>query len=405
MKLLFLCNKSPYPALEGGPMAMNSMIEGMIEAGHQVKVLAVNSEKYHIQAQDIPNDYRQKTGIELIHIDLRIKVWDALMTMLAGRSYHVERFISATFKEKLIQLLHSSSYDAVQLETLFMAPYIPVIRKHSKAVIVLRAHNIEHLIWERIADQTRFFPKRWYIRHLATTLKQYELNSLRSMDGIAAITRKDAQFFRQYSSCPVIDIPFGVSPEKYLLSDSTPRYPDTIFHIGAMNWIPNEEGIRWFLENVWPLIHHRLPKLRFVLAGRFMPSWLLQQSFPKVEVVGEVPDAQEFIRDHGIAVVPLLSGSGIRIKIIEAMALAKAVITTEVGAEGIFYTSGKHLFIAHQPEEFADAVEQLIRQPETASQMGHQARLLVEEMYDHRRIIDRMLLFYKELIRKQSKLK
>lgn len=404
MKILFLCNKSPFPALEGGPMAMNSMIEGMLAAGHEVKVLAVNSEKYHIELNDIPKDYRAQTGIELVQIDLRVKALDAFLNLFSGKSYHVERFISEDFRFRLIQILDSQSFDIVQLETLFMMPYLEDIRNHSKALVVLRAHNIEHLIWERIAEQTTFWPKKWYLMHLASTLKRYELWALKQVDGITAITRKDAFFFKRFASCPVIDIPFGIEPEKYKIKNETTDWT-SLFHIGAMNWMPNEEGIKWFLENVWPEVNRRLPQTKLFLAGRYMPQWLLNSNFPNIEVVGEVEDAQEFVCKHGIAIVPLLSGSGIRIKIIEAMALGRVVITTEIGAEGIFYEHGENILIAQRPMEFADAIEQLIHDSEKARSIGHKARNLIENVYHHHKLIQRMIGFYKELALRQQKLR
>ena len=171
MKILLLCNKPPYPASEGGPMAMNSIITGLLEAGHQVKILAVNSEKFNIKASDIPDEYRKKTGIELIDVDLSIRPLKAFTNLFTRKSYHVERFISKEFRERLIKVLEKEQFDVVQLEMLFMAPYVEDIRAHSKALIVLRAHNVEHKIWERIAKETKFFIKRWYINHLAKTLK------------------------------------------------------------------------------------------------------------------------------------------------------------------------------------------------------------------------------------------
>ena len=198
MKILLLCNKPPYPASEGGPMAMNSIINGLIEAGHQLKVLAANNEKFNVKESDIPEDYKKKTGIELIDVDLRVRPLKAFANLFTNKSYHVERFISKDFKARLVELLEKEQFDVVQLEMLYMAPYVETIREHSKAMIVLRAHNVEHKIWERIAKETKFFLKRWYINHLAKTLKDYELSALETVDGVAAITRKDAAFFRKY---------------------------------------------------------------------------------------------------------------------------------------------------------------------------------------------------------------
>ncbi len=396
MRILLLCNKPPYPASEGGPMAMNSIITGLLEAGHQVKVLAINSEKYNVKESDIPEEYKRKTGIELIDVDLTVKPLNAFLNLFTRKSYHAERFISEDFKKRLAEVLDKEQFDVVQLEVLFMAPYVETIREHSKAMIVLRAHNVEHKIWERIAKDTKSPLKRWYINHLAKTLKEFELNALETVDGVAAITRKDAAFFRKYCSKPVIDIPFGVYPEQF-----DPKYEiegkPKFYHIGSMNWMPNEEGIRWFVDEVLPKTVEKVPDFVYHLAGRSMPEWLTSMKNPHVDVVGEVPDAKEFVTNHDVAIVPLLSGSGIRIKIIESMALGKTVITTRVGAEGILYDEEVNIIIAENKAKMVEAIRSLNENPETAVRIGQAARKLVEETYDNRKIIARLLMFYEQI--------
>ena len=381
---------------------MNSIITGLLEAGHQIKILAVNNEKYNVKESDIPEDYRQKTGIELINVDLSIKPLKAFLNLFTKKSYHVERFISEDFKTRLTEVLQKEQFDVVQLEMLYMAPYVETIREHSKAMIVLRAHNVEHKIWERIAKETKFFVKRWYINHLAKTLKEYELNALETVDGIAAITRKDAAFFRKYCSKPIIDIPYGVYPEEF-----TPKYEiegkPKFYHIGSMNWMPNAEGIRWFIDEVLPKTVEKVPEFVYHLAGRSMPEWLTTLKNEHVEVVGEVPDAKEFVANHDVAIVPLLSGSGIRIKIIESMALGKTVITTRVGAEGILYDEEVNIIIAENIAKMVEAIRAINANPEIAVKIGQAARKLVEETYDNRKIIARLLMFY-EQIRPGSKI-
>ena len=375
---------------------MNSIITGLLEAGHQVKVLAINSEKYNVKESDIPEEYKRKTGIELIDVDLTVKPLNAFLNLFTRKSYHAERFISEDFKKRLAEVLDKVQFDVVQLEVLFMAPYVETIRQHSKAMIVLRAHNVEHKIWERIAKDTKSPLKRWYINHLAKTLKEFELNALETVDGVAAITRKDAAFFRKYCSKPVIDIPFGVYPEQF-----DPKYEiegkPKFYHIGSMNWMPNEEGIRWFVDEVLPKTVEKVPDFVYHLAGRSMPEWLTSMKNPHVDVVGEVPDAKEFVTNHDIAIVPLLSGSGIRIKIIESMALGKTVITTRVGAEGILYDEEINIIIAENKAKMVEAIRSLNENPETAVRIGQAARKLVEETYDNRKIIARLLMFYEQI--------
>ena len=396
MNILMLCNKSPYPPSEGGPMAMNSIVNGLIEAGHKVKILAVNSEKYHIKEKDIPQAYKDKTGIELVDIDLRINVKEAIKNLFTDKSYHVERFISEALRQKLIEILKKDQYDIVQLEMIYMAPYIETIRENSKALIVLRAHNVEHLIWDRIAKKTSFLPKKWYLNHLVRTLREYELNAINKVDGIAAITYRDAAFFRGETAVPVIDIPFGVNPDDFTPSYEVKENP-TLYHIGSMNWMPNEEGIRWFLKNVWDRLHERMPELKLNLAGRHMPKWLMNLKKDNVTVLGEVPSAQEFIRDNGIAIVPLLSGSGIRIKIIESMAMGKTVITTMIGAEGIQYSEYNNIIIADNPTKIVETICRIMKEPEEIMRIGRNARKLIEDVYDNKKIIDRLLIFYEEI--------
>lgn len=397
MKILFLCNKSPYPHREGGPIAMNRMIEGMIALGHQVKVIGINSFKYHVDINDVPATYRKKTQLDLQHIDLRIKPLAAFLNLFTNKSYHVQRFISAPFGDKIKAALQQTHYDIVQMETLYLAPYVDLIRTTSpKSAIVLRAHNIEHLIWERVMDTTKNPLKKMYLRHLVKTLKQYEVNSLPKFDGVAAITDHDARFIRNYNS-KTIAIPFGIYPEQYLVSKPEQWEYPSLFHLGSMNWIPNEEGIRWFLKEVWPAVHNDFPKLTLYLAGRHMPSWLSHLNQDGVKVLGEVNSAEKFMAQKGIMVVPLLSGSGIRIKIIEGMAAGKPIISTTTGAEGIEVKNGHDILIADTAAAFRQAIDKLIKDKTQAIHIAREARNTIEKKYNNTSLMKKLSQFYENI--------
>jgi glycosyltransferase involved in cell wall biosynthesis len=401
MNILMLCNKSPYPPSEGGPMAMNSLVTGLLEAGHTVKVMALNSNKYHVDLESIPQDYRDKTGIEFVDVNLSVSISEAFKNLFSDESYHVKRFISQQFKDRLAEVLDKEKFDIVQLEMIYMAPYIDTIRAHSDAVIVLRAHNVEHLIWNRIAKKTVFFAKRWYINHLVRTLKKYEMSVLDRVDGIAAITPNDALFFRRVTATPVIDLPFGVNINKFHPVFEVGDAP-TFYHIGSMDWMPNQEGIKWLLNNVWSDVLKRVPDAKLYLAGRNMPKWLTGTKKKNVIVVGEVPDAHEFVNGNNVAIVPLFSGSGMRIKIIESMALGKTVITTTVGAEGIQYSEMDDIIIADNEPKMIENICRLYKHPEEAEAIGLNARRLIEEIYDNKKIINRLGIFYNELTTKRK---
>jgi glycosyltransferase involved in cell wall biosynthesis len=378
---------------------MNAMVKGLLDAGHSVKILSVNTSKYNVKPEDIPEDYRRKTGIELVYVDLSVKILPALTHLVRNKSYHISRFVSGAFEEALTRILENERFDIIQFETLFTTPYIPLIRKMSEARLVLRAHNIEHMIWRRVASGCRNPLKKFYLNHLANTLEKYEISVLKQLDGLVAITWKDADYFKEIMpKLPVIDIPFGIDVPDNNLPDSLPANTGQgFFHLGSMNWMPNQEGIKWFLEKVWPLVHKKHPGLTFSLAGRAMPQWLKVMKMPGVIIDGEVPDAREYMNQHDVMIVPLFSGSGIRIKIIEGMLAGKAIITTPVGAEGINYTDGQNLMIARDVAEFEKAIEYLNENSAAKLRIGADARRLVTQEHNNAVLMEKLVRFYNSL--------
>ncbi len=396
MKVLQLCNKPPYPPVDGGTMAMNSITQGLLSRGCEVKVLTVETDKHPVRKERITDDYRAKTAMESVFVDLSVRPLPALSAMLCGESYHVKRYVNEEFAAKLRTILEGEEFDVVHVESIFLTPYVPLIRKYSKAKVMLRAHNVEHLIWKRVAQSCTNPLKRWYLKHLSLTLRVYELEHINDYDGIVCITKNDADYFRE-NGCrkPVTVIPFGVEPEDVPQVEAE---PDSLFHIGAMDWLPNQESIRWLLEEVWPVVHREVPRAKLYLAGRKMPECWMKAHIEGVSVVGEVPDAMYFIGSKKINVVPLLSGSGIRVKIIEAMSVGKTVITTTVGAQGIDYTDGENLLIANTPQEFAQQIKHCLDDDDFCHRVGAAAERLIAEQYNEGRLADKLLKFYNERI-------
>ncbi len=402
MKVLFICNKSPYPAKEGGSIAMNMFIEGLLQNGHTVKVLAVSSEKYAVDLNEIPENYRQKTNIETVFIDLRIKFFDAFKCFIRNKSYHIHRFISKKFEYKIKEILSKESYDIIQMESLFVVPYLATIRGFSKAKITLRTHNVEHKIWEDITKETSNPLKRFYIRHLAKTLKKYELNILKKFDGIISITNEDKNYFKNHcKQIPITDISFGIKLSEYSKQNSQIEFP-SLFHLGAMNWIPNSQGIRWFINQVWPEIHKQYPKLKLHLAGSFMPKDLQQINHSNIHIHGFVEDPQKYMDSKAIMVVPLFSSSGVRIKIIEGMAAQKAIISSSKGALGIQCEHEKNILIANTKEEFIQSIKKCVEDFAFTNQLGINAKKLIAKKHNSETLIRKLVDFYSELLSSQN---
>jgi glycosyltransferase involved in cell wall biosynthesis len=296
-------------------------------------------------------------------------------------------------------MLKNETFDVIQLESLFMAPYVSLIRKISSAVIVMRAHNAEFKIWERLAETSPKGLKKWYLKILARQLKKFELDHINSYDGIVAITPEDKALFISHGcTLPVHVTPIGINPEDYPFSPSKASPDELIlFHLGSMDWMPNQEGIQWFIGKVWQGIHESFPGIKLYIAGRNMPSWLKQKQMKNLNVQDSVQDAKSFMANGSIMVVPLLSGSGMRVKIIEGMAMGKPVISTSIGAEGIEYTENKNMLIADTPGEFVEAIRKCVNNTPFMRSMEIESATLVREKYNNKLLASELLLFYDQL--------
>lgn len=396
MRVLQICNKSPWPPKEGGSMAMYAVTKSLINEKHQVKVIAMNTNKYKIDIQDIPAGLKNNTGIELAYVDLSIRPFHALMSLLSFQNYIVKRFDNNNFRNLLRKTLENQKFDIVQLETLYLTPFIKDIRELSQAKIVLRAHNIEHKIWKRYAANTTNPIKKIYIKILSQQLESYEKKHIHDYDGILPITDIDKDFFQSYVTKPLIQThTFAIEPVE--TKAATQRETNTLFHLGSMDWLPNQEGINWFLEHVWPDVQVKNPKLSFALAGRNIPEVFLKMNIPGLKIDGEVEDAGEYMQSKQIMIVPLFSGSGIRIKIIEGMLHKNLVITTPIGAEGIDCVNRKHLLIAHSATEFKDAIIWSLENPDETARITQNAATLIRKKYNLAESSKDLTSFYHKL--------
>lgn len=397
MKILQLVNRIPYPLNDGGSIGIHYYTEGFLQAGVSLSMLAMNTTRHWVDTAKLPPLYDKIEHFEAIKVDNRIKPLDAFLNLFKGTSYNIDRFISEAYEQALIRLLQQEAFDVVQLEGLYLAPYIRTIRKHSKAKISIRQHNIEYRIWERLARQA-FNPfKKAYLYLLARRLKQFELQHLQDYDLILPISREDARLYKELGAQqPMYLHPFGIDVAQVPFCPSE-QQPLSLYHIGAMDWLPNQESVDWLLHKVMPLVRKRLPGTKLYLAGRNMPERYLKLKATQVEVLGEVPDALAFERDKSILVVPLLSGGGVRIKIFQGMAMGKTIITTPVGLEGIEAADGVQVLVADTPEAFADKIAAVVQAPEKIAELGAAARRLMEEKYDRKRLIKALLERYAAL--------
>lgn len=399
MRILLIANKLPYPAKDGGAIATMNLAKSFALLGHDVTLLAINTSKHFTDPGLIPSELTDLIRFISIPVDTDIKITRLVRNFFFSKwPYNAERFISKDFEQALISLLDKEKFDIIQLEGLYLAPYLDAARSHSGAKVVMRAHNIEHEIWERTVTQQSGI-RKIYLRHLACRIRRMELQYLNHYDAVVPITSRDEDVLRKLGCrLPCHVVPMGINAGDLFPDHSRLEFPG-LFHIGALDWMPNQEGLLWFFENVWGKILQKHPDLKIYLAGRNAPQKFTSLPYPNIEFIGEVDDAYQFIRSKAIMIVPILSGSGMRIKIIEGMALGKAIVTTSIGSEGIATSHGENIFIADYPEDFAGNVCTLAENRDLCLEMGNKARKFVTENYDNNAITGSLALFYENLLK------
>lgn len=397
MRILQLMNKVPWPPKDGGAIACLNMTKGFSMLGHDVTVLSMNTSKHHIRIKDMPANLRSKADFRFVEVPASINWLEATFNLIFSRlPYNAQRFISDDFSQELARLLHEKTFDVIQLEGLYLCPYIPVIRKYSKALIAYRAHNIEYEIWERTAILSDGLRSK-YLRNLSRRIKRFEESYLNTYDLLVPITDRDGQILDKLGNIkPKHTSQTGIDFASLVPTAKKLEFP-SLFHIGALDWAPNQEGLIWFFDQCWAKIREKCPEVKFYLAGRNAPDWFERKiKRAGVEYLGEINDAYDFINSKAIMVVPLFSGSGMRIKIIEGMSLGKPIVTTDIGTEGIPTTNGENILIANDADQFVEEVVKLVNNRELANQIGKNAIGFIQEKFDNLSQAEALIEFYKQ---------
>ena len=404
---------------------MYQTARGLAEAGHRVTVLAANTPKHH-QPADVLAHLGPRVQLITVDVDTRLKPLPALRNLLFDSlPYTLERFISPALLAKLVEITLAEPVDVVQLEGSFVAWYAGQLSQALQARgvapaqqprLVLRTHNVEYTIWEMLASREGNHLKKYYLQLLARRLKAFEHQMLHQVDAVAAITEEDVTRLRGMYQAklpapapPAAAAPgapaFAVVPASFDLSGlapaTAPPQPRTVFLIGSLNWLPNLEGLDWFLREVWPLAHAELPELALHIAGSYPPDYLTQRPAGQdnIFVHGFVESAADFMRHYDLMLVPLLSGGGMRVKIVEGMALGKAIVSTSIGAEGIAVRDGHDIVLRDTPAAWLQTLRDYYHGRLPVASLGAEAARTAAEVYDIRRVTQRFEALYKEVIK------
>jgi polysaccharide biosynthesis protein PslH len=394
MKILILCNKPPYPPKDGGAIGIFNLSRTLASLGHTVFILAMNTSKHKVKTTEavaIPN-----LTIKYVEINTDINLFKALKNLIFSKlPFIAERFISREYLIELKKVLIQNTFEVIQFEGPYLWFCIETVRELTNAKIAMKSHNIENEIWKRSAQLESNYLKKLYLYNLAARIEKFEILLYNRFDYIYAVTPRDKEVFLTMGvTKPILVVPTGIDPpKKDILPDNR---NNSIFHLGALDWLPNQEGLLWFINKVWPGMVSKYPELKFHIAGRNAPSWIVK-NFNKPNIIyhGEIEDSYTFISQSGIMIVPILSGSGMRVKIVEGMSLGKAIITTSIGAEGLDVKDGVDLLIADTVEEFLIKLSLLIENKELTTTISINAHKNAIQKYNNNDIAKNVVEFYK----------
>jgi glycosyltransferase involved in cell wall biosynthesis len=376
MKVLYITNKPIFPAVDGGCKAMQQFLLCLLKAEIEFDHMCLATPKHPFKAENYPNSLMGNVSISSRFIQTKIRVLPALKNLIERKSYNISRFDSPLFHADLSAKLIGENFTHVVLESLYLTPYISTIRKHSKAKIIVRTHNVEHQIWEQHAANTTNPIKKWYLSRLARDMKTQEISQLNMVDLLATITNSDAETFRNLginSRMVTIPVAMDAQPKKTAFSN------DSIFFLGSMNWQPNSEAVDWLVSSIFPALKKAKPEVGLNLAGSFMNGKFPSDKNKGIRNHGFVEDSTDFMLTNGILVLPIQSGSGVRMKLLEALSLGIPVVTTKVGAQGI--NDFSTVCIAETEEEFVAQITELLLSTEKQLLLGQKAFEYVAKNY------------------------
>lgn len=390
MKVLLIGHKPAYPKVDGGCVATAAFLNDLLAANCEVHYAFLHTDKHPYQSDAFPESLKEKVKISTAFVNTDVKKFDAFKHLFSSASFNVERFYDKKFEDQLIEVIRSESIDTIIFDNVFSARYQSGLKStFPELPCFIRSHNVEFEIWEGLAEGTGNAVVRRYLKKLAKDLKRFEIKAYNESQGVLTITEDDKGELKKLGvTSPVEHAAVSVTIPEYS-HDYAQR---NLFHLGAMNWRPNVEAVETVLKYL-PVWLEKDADIHFTIAGMQSEERYDHLEDTSISVAGFVPDIADFVSSQGILVAPIQSGSGVRIKILELMALGVPIITTTLGAQGIADESG--VMLADNHESMAEAVYTLRDDEKKRSALGKKAKSIITLHHNSETISKKILEFIK----------
>lgn len=404
MKILILTPQLPYPPHQGTSLRNYHIIRGLA-ARHEISLLSFLESNQQDDVQSIAPLLDLCTAVHTVPVPARSTKKRLNQLVTTRRPDMEHRLHSTHFHIKLKQLLSATQFDIVQIEGIELARTIDIIRVVSPVSrIVFDDHNAETELQRRALQADRGNPRRWvaasYSRVQVARLARFEAWACGAADWVTAVSEQDkisltTLFPELHTSITVI--PNCIDVKQYQISQDAAAFDFDLVFSGKMDYRPNVDAVLWFADNVWPLVIAERPLTTWAIVGQKPHSRLERlESLPSVTITGWVDSVQPYLAGAKVYIMPFRVGSGTRLKLIEAMAAGKAIVSTPMGAEGFPVQDQQELLLAVTPDEMATAVNHLLANPEERKRLGKTAQALANQ-YDWRRVVPKFEAIYQEL--------
>ena len=397
MSVLFLTQIMPHP-LDAGPKVRAHYVLSHLARRHRATLLSFAREDDRPESEA----YLAKLCGEVFTVPLvrshRRDVASFAASAAAGQSFVIRRDYIPAMARKLDELLATGAFEYVHADQLWMAQYALRPRGGEldhRPKLVLDEHNACYRIFERLAQAERHPLKRLVLEREWRALVRYEAMACAQFAHVVTVTDEDQRLLRAQIErvAPRADgprwstIPICVDPREQTLVERSPGTRD-VLHLGTMFFMPNVEGVLWFAREVWPRVHAEVPDATFTVAGKRPPRSVERLALADngIRVIGYVADPLPYLRQAAVFIVPLHSGGGMRVKILDAWCWGIPIVSTRVGAEGIEYREGENILIADEPEAFAHSVIRVFQAPDLAQRLRENGRHWVGQHYDWRNV-------------------
>ncbi len=364
MKSLQLCNKLPYPNVDGGTMGFHHLTQLLsTDEEDTIHIIAMDSEKQKGSKEKIPADYIKQHQAQYPFLDLTIKPWQAFFNLFSSQSLNIIRFDQTHVHDLIATQLKKEQYDVVFIETLYMMPFYETIKKYHKGKIIYRSHNVEYQIWESLAANEKQPIKKWYLQTLTRRLKKYELKHSFLADGFTSVSLADIAFYHAYHpEYPALFMPYSFN-QFIPMKACKALEPLSFYFIGGMDWEPNIRAVKFIKDEIAPRLLAANFDGKIYIGGRRMPAEWVSKATDIVQFVGEINDLDAFLSQQHVLISPLFTGGGLKIKVVEAFAKGIHVITNTDSLNSLPAASHDIACVANTAEEFVAAILSIHAQP------------------------------------------